>query len=221
MSRATGSSHTATAAAVALLLSSASGAVAQTRDQPTLVARLYDMPSSDAAARAAAMSVAAAILGDAGLAVQWRDCGRGGADYPCRPVDGARELIVRVMPTGGVPEPLRAPVSARAAVDAPTLHLGVAAVEAGVTGMLATVYRDNVLRVTQRAGLDYGELLGRAIAHEVGHLLLRGAGHSLSGLMRAVWTDAELIANRREDWTFAPPERDGLRAGIPASGTAR
>jgi hypothetical protein len=31
--------------------------------------------------------------------------------------------------------------------------------------------------------------------------------------MRAVWTDAELTMNRREDWIFAPIERRQLQLG--------
>jgi hypothetical protein len=31
--------------------------------------------------------------------------------------------------------------------------------------------------------------------------------------MRAVWTDAELTMNRREDWVFAPTEQHQLQLG--------
>ncbi len=54
-------------------------------------------------------------------------------------------------------------------------------------------------------------LLGRAIAHEVGHLLLPGGRHSPSGLMRAPWVYEELMENRREDWVFSPQDGRQLR----------
>ena len=77
---------------------------------------------------------------------------------------------------------------------------------------MATIYYDRVLHVARRAGLDASDLLGRAMAHEIGHLLLRVPGHNRSGLMRAVWTDAELAQNRRDDWSFTDAERLRLQA---------
>ena len=35
-------------------------------------------------------------------------------------------------------------------------------------------------------------LLGRVMAHEIGHILLGTHAHSRTGIMRAVWTDHEL-----------------------------
>jgi len=58
----------------------------------------------------------------------------------------------------------------------------------------ATLGGHAVKAAVERAGIDPGALLGRALAHEVGHLLLRSPGHSPGGLMRAVWTDEELAA---------------------------
>jgi hypothetical protein len=95
--------------------------------------------------------------------------------------------------------------------DAP-VPLGLAVIDPRTqVGEMATIFRDQVRRVARRAGVDHGELLGRALAHEVGHLLLRAPGHSDEGLMRAVWTDAELAGNRREDWLFAPTDRHRLQ----------
>jgi hypothetical protein len=65
--------------------------------------------------------------------------------------------------------------------------------------------------VSRRTGLDAPELLGRAIAHEIGHLLLRAPGHAQSGLMRPLWTDEELSQNRPGDWTFSEAERDRVQ----------
>jgi hypothetical protein len=186
---------------------------------PAVLIRLYDTVTEDASARAAAIRTSVAIMETAGISVGWRDCGLGGADYPCRRLHGTQELIVRIVPaqvaaTANTP----ALASTHETLGAPALQLGFAAVDAGGrTGVLATVFRDNLLRVAHRTGLAYNELLGRTIAHEIGHLLLRGAGHGSTGLMRAVWTDAELIQNRHDDWLFAPSERDRLEDGVRAA----
>jgi hypothetical protein len=53
-------------------------------------------------------------------------------------------------------------------------ELGYAPIDpAGRATVIATVYYDVVQRVAQRTGLNARELLGRAVAHELGHLLLR------------------------------------------------
>jgi hypothetical protein len=117
------------------------------------------------------------------------------------------------MPTAPETARSRDALSIRGTVGDQDLQLGFAAVDAGVhVGVLATIFYDRVQIVASRGALESGELLGRAMAHEVGHLLLRAAGHSRTGLMRAVWADAELMENRREDWVFSPRDRRQLRA---------
>jgi hypothetical protein len=186
---------------VAALLAAASPARA---DERPLIIRLYDIATGDAEGRAAAMRIVAAMMADAGITVDWRDCSRGGDAHPCRTVRGAHDLVVRIMPAY-VP---RAGETRREHDLDGDLHLGFAAVDPyGQRNVMATLYYDRVLRVARRAGLDVSGLLGRAMAHEIGHLLLRMPGHNQSGLMRAVWTDAELAQNRRDDWSFTDAER--------------
>jgi hypothetical protein len=63
-------------------------------------------------------------------------------------------------------------------------------------GNLASV---SVRRVSEEAaefGIQPYEVLGPAIAHELGHILLGQKGHSPTGIMRARW--------RREDYERAP-----------------
>ena len=143
------------------------------------------------------------------------DCSRGGADHPCRTVPGARELVVRIMP---VPE-REAIRSRERLVDTRASRVPLISswdsprwASRRGAGILATVYYESVLAVARNSGVATSKLLGRAIAHEVGHLLLPGGGHSPSGLMRAPWAYEELTENRREDWLFSPQDRRELRA---------
>jgi hypothetical protein len=76
---------------------------------------------------------------------------------------------------------------------------------------MATVFHDQVEAVARRTGVARSELLGRALAHEVGHLLLGVRGHSRTGIMRAVWTDDELTRDRPDDWLFASADRQKLQ----------
>jgi hypothetical protein len=49
----------------------------------------------------------------------------------------------------------------------------------------AYVYRDRVGAFARTYALNVGVLLGKVMAHEVGHLLLPGQGHSTEGIMNA------------------------------------
>jgi hypothetical protein len=88
-------------------------------------------------------------------------------------------------------------------------------------GRLATVYVDQVDAMARRANTDRVAILSRAIAHEIGHLLLGTTEHTRSGLMRGIWTAEELRRNHVEDWQFSPLQRTLLRARIAAGSPAR
>jgi len=166
-----------------------------------VVIRVYDLATGDVTGRAAAMRAAADAIASAGLTVTWRDCSRGGADHPCRTVRRDGDLVVRIMPV------------AASESDGEDVQLGFAPIDpAGRPTVIATVYYDVVQRVAHRTGLNASELLGRAMAHEIGHLLLRAPGHAPTGLMRPLWTDAELMQNRPGDWTFSDSERRQVQA---------
>jgi hypothetical protein len=57
-------------------------------------------------------------------------------------------------------------------------------------------------------------VLGCAIAHELGHLLLPVRGHSAAGLMRACWSRNEFHRAERGQLTFSPEEIVRIRAGL-------
>lgn len=182
--------------------------------EPRRIIRVYDTAAVDSAARAAAIHTAAGLLADAGIDTDWHDCTVGGAHFPCVNIRGAGDLVVRIAPTfvAGTKMP-DGSISTRQTPSDPDLQLGFASFDGRTrTGVLATIFRDRVRAVAHRANVEYSELLGRAVAHEVGHLMLRASGHGLTGLMRAIWTDAEMTENRPEDWVFSQEERDRLRA---------
>jgi hypothetical protein len=59
--------------------------------------------------------------------------------------------------------------------------------------------------------MDARLLLGYAIAHELGHLLLASNTHNTRGLMRPIWRDDELRSKRSADWNFTPQEVAAIR----------
>jgi hypothetical protein len=95
------------------------------------------------------------------------------------------------------------------------LPLGDALIERDTrAGVLATVYFDRVLWMANHTGGNARALLGRAIAHELGHLLLASNTHSPLGLMRATWSGEELRQSRSTDWIFGVEEITAIRARL-------
>lgn len=214
------------AATAALVVLGCLAAPAESLAQTPITIRVYDTVERPAAERGAAIAAAATIFTNADLSIAWLDCGRGGADYPCAHTRQPRDMVVRIVARAtaadtGALNAITANDDAdteREAAAEPTLHLGSAAVTGTArTGVVATIYADHVRRVARRTGVEFGLLLGRAMAHEIGHLLPGSDGHTSSGLMRAVWTDGELRENRAADWVFsAGPKGPALRQEGPA-----
>jgi hypothetical protein len=157
--------------------------------------RVYSVLAEPGAGdRRISLDVAARALTAASVDVVWTICGPGSCTTPPSPA----ELIVRITP---------APKGGKE-----TRSLGFAIVDAQErTGMLATVFVDRTLRLASKLRIDHQILLGYAIAHELGHLLLATATHGVSGLMRPVWSHEELQGMRSEDWVFDPTDATAIR----------
>jgi hypothetical protein len=92
------------------------------------------------------------------------------------------------------------------------------------TGALATVYANRVADLAAVCGVRAGLLLGRAMAHEIAHLLLGTREHAHAGLMRAHWPADVIRDAQDETWQLTPPEalvvREAVRTrpSMPAGG---
>ena len=178
-----------------------------------VVVRVYETGIGDVALRTAAIQTAASIVEMAGVFVEWYDCTDNGRRPVCQDARRSGNFIARLMPTLTPSAPLRKlSIEALGAQGDAEPPLGFAVVDPDTrAGKMATVFHDQVQAVARRTGVARSELLGRALAHEVGHLLLGVRGHSRSGIMRAVWTDEELTRDRSDDWVFASADRQKLQ----------
>jgi len=159
--------------------------------------RVYDASGVFAGTNRQALDHARTILEAASIDVIWRMCPAGPS---CDEVMRPGELALRIVRSPAV------------APDTRVLPLGNALIDRWTrTGVLATIYIDRVERLAHVAGIDSRTLLGRAIAHELGHLLLATTAHGPVGLMRAYWSLEEVRRGRPRDWNFAPSERAALR----------
>ncbi len=162
-----------------------------------VVVRVYDASGAMAGTNHAALDSARKTLQGASLDVVWRLCATPRlCDRPMAP----GELAIRIVRSPG-PHRYQGP-----------LPLGDAMVDGGSgSGVLATIYIDRVEWLAQETGTDSRALLGRAIAHELGHLLLASTTHGPVGLMRAFWSSEEVRRGEPRDWNFAPGELAAIR----------
>ena len=188
----------ATCAALTLLLAACTVSSTVEASSHTLIVRLYNTAAVSTEEMRAAQEAARSILGDTGLTVDFRNCGA--CDERLRP----SEVVVRV-------------------IAAPAFNVALHPEAYGITsvvretnrGWLATVFSDRIGAAAARAGVDPGVLLGRVIAHEVGHLLLGCGYHGGAGVMRAEWTDAELLRAAPE-WRFLHSEAARMNGALDA-----
>ncbi len=168
-----------------------------------LVIRIYDMVGLPAAELAAARQAASDVLTSAQVSLVWVSCPRTGAaprDAACDAVPLPTDLMVRVASS---PVGLTKGALAEAYVDTDT-----------ATGSLATIYVDRIRALALDSGVEPGPLMGRAMAHEVGHLLFGSSTHSGTGVMRAVWSAAMLRHDNPRFWTFSEREAQRLRKSL-------
>jgi len=173
---------------------------ARAETHTTLTVRLYNTAGIPADELAAARSVADAILRDTGLTPIFRPCGQlaGGTDSCDEPLKRS-EVVVRI-------------------IDAPAFNPTLHPDAFGVTylvretnrGWLATVFADRIGAAAERVRVDHGTLLGRVMAHEIGHLLLGIDYHGPAGVMRAEWPDDSLNRDA-DDWRFSMLEAERMQ----------
>jgi hypothetical protein len=201
---------TAITVVFATLFSTAITGKAETR---RVVVRVYETAIGDVSLRTAAIETASFIVERAGIAVEWYDCTDDGRRAVCQDARRSGNFIARIMPVlAPGTAPRKTPPDALDGPGEAEPPLGFAVVDPDThAGKMATVFHHQIAVVARRTGVARSELLGRALAHEVGHLLLGGRGHSRTGIMRAVWTDEELARDRPEDWLFAAGDSQRLQ----------
>lgn len=141
---------------------------------------------------ASARDDATRIFRAAGIAIVWLS-----RDDPC-----CRDVVRVVLPSlKGADQYLR-----REHVDSNALG------EASAEARLVHIFWDRVRSNASHHGRDEGGLLGEVLAHEIGHVLLPGAGHSSTGIMQAS-LELRTIATLRFTIEQSETMRNYLRQG--------
>lgn len=154
-----------------------------------LAVRVYQTAGLPFALEQRALAEAEAVLRAGLVEVRWQGCTGPNPSPICTLPPGPSELLLVVR--AGDP-----------CHQDPSATLGAAFVAPRAGGVLATVYVSCVESLAMAARADVAVLLGRVVAHELGHLMMRTPGHAHRGLMRPHWTPDEIRRNLPADWAF-------------------
>jgi hypothetical protein len=205
-------------AGVSALLVVVNSAHAQSVSQD-LIIRVYNSAGIPRDEVAAAERAADRIFRRAGLHPRWRECrtARGpsmAAGDPCTDVLQPRELVARFVGAAAADAADAAGAGDNAGADT---MLGYALIDGDAqAGTMATVFVERVRAAAARLRVARATLLGRTVAHEIGHLLLGSNSHAVHGLMRAWWSDRTLRLDADREWRFSEGEARHMSMALAA-----
>jgi hypothetical protein len=166
----------------------------------TATVRVYNYAQTSPIVLAEAEREADRIFGEAGLKTVWMDCMPRQPTLlpqePCQDAIEATDIRLRIL-TSPVRNSLQDTVFGFAV--APTL---------------ATVYYESVLALAKYDEREFESsvVLGCAMAHEIGHLLLGSNSHSLTGVMRAQWERKQIRQGLMGGMLFTPAQARLMQA---------
>jgi len=185
----------------------ANGRAKRDSESITITLRVYDYVRMNRPALLAAEGEAAAILAQAGLEARWVDCSTSEAEldhYPdCRSAWKANDFVLRLLPNSMV-EPRAKWQEA----------LGFTPECDAVGTCTTSIFHDRVICMAEGANATLAVLLGRAMAHEIGHLLLGANSHSRTGIMRASWSGRDLSLDGRPYLLFTPEQSRQMKTRL-------
>jgi len=177
------------------------------RAKPMITLRMYNHGVSRALL-ARSEREATAILNHAGLEVGWVDCPwRAGdsAAYPaCPNTMGSAEFTIKI---------LTAAEAQRIAMHRDDLGEALECF-GDHSGCAAYIFYRDVQELAKGGDVSEYQLLGHALAHEIGHLLLGARSHSANGIMRAHWRQPELYTIARAHLFFTDEQSKRMCAEV-------
>ncbi len=173
----------------------------------TITLRVYNYVDVHRRALLEAEAEATRILTDAGVHARWVDCPLRHADldkYPdCLSAWQWNDYALRLEPA-----------AMAASQDKSEDKLGYAVIcEKGACP--ANVFYDRIRSLAGGNNAPSQTLLGRVMAHEIGHLLL-GANHARTGVMQGAWSDRQLGMEAAHSMLFTPEQSHAMKTRLAA-----
>jgi hypothetical protein len=176
-----------------------------TNDGPSLQVFTIDSAGLPQPILARAEQNAARILGAAGVKLRWYDCARpgapGGVTAACREPIAPSDLWVRLLPQN------RHEYRVRSGIGVPYQILGHALCNANNTGTYINIYWKSLLMQARGDQERSVYLLGYALAHEIGHILL---GPHTTGIMASDWAEKDVLAAGPDEFLFCTADSKRL-----------
>jgi hypothetical protein len=135
------------------------------------------------------------LLATASVEVEWVNCD----EISCAGESRSGRIILRIMQER----------------DTPGGEALGSAGFSGTRGLCAKAFYGNIQRKAEEERVNAGTLLGVAIVHEIGHLLL-GKTHSEEGIMRANWTSRDLRRAAQGQLRFTADQVARIGSGVRA-----
>jgi hypothetical protein len=174
-------------------------------EAPSITVRLYNLANATTRDLEQAKHAAEQIFAQARISVRWLNCAlslqEARTSRACEEPSG-RDDVDLVISTASITRP-------GIATDG---SLGFALPLR--RGRHAVVLWDRSLRMAESSGVLAGIILGNAMAHELGHLLMQSMQHSRTGIMRPRWGNKELHQAERGGLVFTPAQATAMRNRI-------
>ena len=179
-----------------------------------ITVHVYNYAEVDRKTLTEAETVATEIFRKAGVETRWIDSSD--TQHPNLVKDGSWDLTHLVLSILSEQMSHRLPLANEVMGVAPGAGLNRQLVYV-LYSRVKSCARDLLAESMRRRQGEYvgmGQILGHAIAHEFGHLLLNLDSHSPTGIMRGRWDNNDFIAATHGDLLFAPRQAEVIRADV-------
>ena len=171
---------------------------------------VYDHARLSSRTWAQAKRAATRIFHQAGVETEWLDLPLSAAEAGAK---ADADVVHRLGATGFILKILTQPMAERLNIRDAALGYSVPCPE-GEPACIANILYHRVEDLATSGNASLAETLGHAMAHEIGHLLLRSHAHSPSGIMQAQWRAKELQRASKGLLLFTPDQAERLRADV-------
>ena len=171
--------------------------------------RVYDYAHVEACEWIGAKTEATRVLRSAGIEALWFHCpvtGQSPATMSAESPWNRLTSSLRILPQS---------MADRAAQGTDAFGFAQQTTD-GTLSYVANVFYHRVQSAAREFGVPRAVILGHALAHEVGHLLLGRDSHSPNGIMRALWTEKELLNASAGRLVFLPQQAAVMRTEVMA-----
>lgn len=169
-------------------------------NRPVITVGVYNYAGIRQSALREAERHAAALFAVAGVRITWRECQLNPVSFQSPSGNPVQDFSVRILRSSAITQDWRTGGS-----DAMGESIVPSGADGPTAGGIADIFCDRVKKVASEWGPTTSGILGEAIAHELGHLML-GPGHSSRGIMKAVWTRQDQLLVSRCQLRFLPSQ---------------